>query len=94
MRNLLAFLAFCVLTFAVVGGYLGWYSPRTGTGPDGKPSLSIDFNTAKMAKDIKDAEQAIERKLAERAAKAELDRKEAEKKLTTETKPLPRARVD
>ncbi|NBO91068.1 MAG: hypothetical protein EBV06_01935 [Planctomycetia bacterium] len=71
MRNLLAFLAFCVLSFAIVGGYLGWYSPRTGAGPDGKPSLSIDFNTKKIAEDIKAAEQAIEKKLAERAAAAE-----------------------
>ncbi|MGL4553599.1 MAG: hypothetical protein ACRC33_20750 [Gemmataceae bacterium] len=80
MRNMLAFLAFCVLAFAVVGGYLGWYSPRTGTGPDGKPSLSIDFNTKKIADDFKAAEQAIEKKLAERAERAAADRKAAEEK--------------
>lgn len=75
MRNMLAFIAFCVITFAIVGGYLGWYSPRTGVGPDGKPSLSFDFNPKKIADDVKAAEQAIEKKLAERAAAAEAARK-------------------
>ena len=88
MRNLLAFGAFCVLAFAIVGGYLGWYSPRTGVGPDGKPSLSIDFNTKKIGDDIRAAEQAIEKKLAEQAAKAEAERKAAEqqKKTTSDGK--------
>jgi hypothetical protein len=83
MRNLFAFIGFCLIAFAVVGGYLGWYSPRTGVGPDGKPSVSFDFNTKKIADDVKAAEQAIEKKLAERAAAAEAQRKaEAEKKAT------------
>jgi hypothetical protein len=81
MRNMFAFIGFCLIAFAVVGGFLGWYSPRTGVGPDGKPSVSFDFNTKKIADDVKAAEQAIEKRLAEHAAKAEAQRKaEAEKK--------------
>jgi hypothetical protein len=81
MRNMLAFVAFCVLTFAIVGGYLGWYSPRTGTGPDGKPSLSIDFNPGKIRDDLKHAAEVAEKKLADRAAQLEADRKKADEQL-------------
>jgi hypothetical protein len=81
MRNMLAFVAFCVLTFAIVGGYLGWYSPRTGTGPDGKPSLSIDFNPGKIRDDLKHAAEVAEKKLADRAAQLEADRKKADELL-------------
>jgi hypothetical protein len=81
MRNMLAFVAFCALTFAVVGGYLGWYSPRTGVGPDGKPSLSIDFNPTKIREDLKNASSAIEKKLADRAAQLEAERRKADEQL-------------
>jgi hypothetical protein len=75
---MLAFIAFCVLAFALVGGYLGWYSPRTGTGPDGKPSLSIDFNPGKIRDDLKHAAEVAEKKLADRAAQLEAERKRAD----------------
>jgi hypothetical protein len=81
MRNILAFLAFCFLSFAIVGGYLGWYSPRTGMGPDGKPSLSIDFNPAKIREDLKHASETIEKKLADRAAQLEAERRRADEQM-------------
>ncbi len=80
MRNLLAFGAALVLTFAIVGGWLGWYSFRSVPSPDGKPSLTIDFNTAKMLDDAKKAEAALEARLREQAAKLEAERKAAEEK--------------
>jgi sRNA-binding protein len=80
MRNLLAFGAALVLTFAIAGWWLDWYRFRTAPSPDGKPSLTIDFNPAKMLEDARAAEAALEKQLKERAARLEAERKAAEQK--------------
>lgn len=45
MRNLLALAAFCVITFATVGYFQGWYAVKADITTDGKRNLNIDFNT-------------------------------------------------
>ena len=44
MRNLLALAAFCVITFATVGYFQGWYSLKANISTDGNRNLNIDFN--------------------------------------------------
>jgi hypothetical protein len=92
MRNLLAFGAALVIAFAVAGWWLGWYSFRSVPSPDGKPSLTIDFNPSKIADDVRKAEAAVEKKLRESAAKLEADNKaklEADHKVHGDKKPAP-----
>jgi hypothetical protein len=81
MRNMLAFFAALLLTFAGVGWYLGWYHFHTSPNADGRTSVTIDFDTKKIGKDLRDAEEAVQKKLAEQAARMEADKKaEASKK--------------
>lgn len=84
MRNLLAFFAAALFTFAVVGWCLDWYRFRSAPSPDGKPSVTVDFNTQKIGDDLRRAQAAIEKKLAEKAAQLEADRKAAEEKKALE----------
>jgi hypothetical protein len=48
-----------VVTFAVVGWFLGWYQVRTTPGPDGHRAVNIDLNGAKIKEDLKKGEQKI-----------------------------------
>ena len=71
MRNMLAFLAALTLAFVCTGWYLNWFSFRSSPSPTtGQRSVTVDFNTQKMAKDILDAEQKIQKNLAEKAKSA------------------------
>src|SRR5215468_9676475 len=81
MRNLLAFLA-----AAVVGWCLDWYRFRSVPSPDGKSSVTVDFDTKKMTDDFAKAQAAVEKQLAERKAKLEAERKAAEAKKGVEQK--------
>lgn len=93
MRNLLAFLAAAVVAFAVVGWCLDWYRFRSVASPDGKPSVTVDFNTEKMGDDFKKAQAAVEKQLAERKARLEAERKAAEAKKAGQQAP-PEAKAD
>ena len=63
MRNLLAFLAAAVLTFAAVGWYLDWYKVSSDSGSTGHHNISIDFNKTKIADDVHKGVQKGEEKL-------------------------------
>jgi hypothetical protein len=52
MRNLLAFLAAAILTFAGVGWYLDWYRIKSTPAPSGHHQLNIDVNRNKIIDDV------------------------------------------
>jgi hypothetical protein len=52
MRNLLAFLAAAIVTFAGVGWYLDWYRIKSAPATDGHHQLNIDVNRKKMLEDV------------------------------------------
>lgn len=52
MRNLLALLAFALLTFVAVGWYLDWYKVQSNTTPDGNRHLNIDIHSQKIEEDL------------------------------------------
>ena len=68
MRNLLAFGAVALLTFAGLGWYLDWYSIRSGPAPDGHREVKINFNTGKIGEDLERGGKAI-RHVIEKAPK-------------------------
>ena len=57
MRNLLAFLGAAILTVAVVGWYLGWYSISQEPSTSGHSKLEVDFNSDKAVKDVEELGQ-------------------------------------
>ena len=59
MRSLLTLVGAAVVTFAVVGWFLGWYKVRTTPGPDGHREVQIDFNGPKIKEDLNKGEQKI-----------------------------------
>jgi hypothetical protein len=63
MRNLLAFLAAAVLTFAGVGYYLDWYQVRSDNGPTGHKTVNIDLNSPKIIQDVHTGVVKSEQKL-------------------------------
>ena len=86
MRNLLAFFAALLLSFVVAGWWLDWYHLRTTT-TEGRPSVTVDFNTKKMGADMQKAEAAIAKGIADRAARLEAEKKADDaRKLTTDRK--------
>src|SRR5262249_16940830 len=52
MRSLLTLIGAAVVTFAVVGYFLGWYRIHTAPGPEGRPQMNIDFNGTKIKEDL------------------------------------------
>ncbi len=63
MRNLLAFLAAALLTFAGVGWYLDWYRIKSTPAPSGHHQLNIDVNRSKILEDVHKGVQKGEEKL-------------------------------
>ena len=59
MRSLLTLLGAAVVTFAVVGWFLGWYQVKTTPGSDGHREVNIDFNEQKFKEDVKKGEDRI-----------------------------------
>jgi hypothetical protein len=59
MRNLLALAAAAVLTFVVVGWYLGWYKFQSTPEPDGHRQVTIDLNSKKIGEDLKKGEAKL-----------------------------------
>jgi hypothetical protein len=59
MRSLLTLLGAAVVTFAVVGWFLGWYKVRSTPAPDGHREVQIDINGPKIKQDLKNGEQKI-----------------------------------
>ena len=63
MRNLLALAAFCVITFATVGYFQGWYSLKANISTDGNRNINIDFNTKKITSDIGKGTEFVQEKI-------------------------------
>ncbi len=63
MRNLLALAAFCVITFAMVGYFQGWYILKSNISTDGNRNLNIDFNTKKITSDIGKGTELVHEKI-------------------------------
>ena len=63
MRNLLALAAFCVITFATVGYFQGWYMVKADITSDGKRNINIDFNTKKITSDIGKGTEFVQEKI-------------------------------
>jgi hypothetical protein len=59
MRSLLTLVGAAVVTFAVVGWFLGWYQVRTTPGPGGHREVNIDFNGPQIKADLKKGQQKI-----------------------------------
>jgi hypothetical protein len=59
MRSLLTLVGAAVVTFGVVGWFLGWYQVHTTPGPDGRRGVGIDFNGAKIQQDLKRGEERV-----------------------------------
>jgi hypothetical protein len=88
MRNMLAFLAAMTLAFVCTGWYLNWFSFRSTPAPSGHRSVTVDFNTPKIAADFLSAEQKIQQKLAEKAKDATATPP------TPDAQPAPKAKPD
>jgi hypothetical protein len=52
LRSVLTLLGAAVVTFAIVGWFLGWYQVRTTPGADGHRQVEIDFNAPKITQDL------------------------------------------
>jgi hypothetical protein len=52
MRNLLALAALALITFAIVGWYLGWYQLQTEPAGNGHREVTIDINGPKIRQDL------------------------------------------
>ena len=59
MRSLLTLVGAAVVTFAVVGYFLGWYQVHTAPGPDGHRKVDIDFNAQQFQQDVEKAKDQI-----------------------------------
>ena len=70
MRNMLAFLAAMALAFACTGWYLNWFAFNSTPAPAGHRSVTVDFNTPKIAADLLEAEKKLQQKLADKAKDA------------------------
>ncbi len=87
MRNLLAFFAALVLAFLAVGWWQDWYKIRTST-TDGHPTFSIELKTEKIGDDTKKAQDYVAKAIADRAARAEAEKKKAEEAKKVEDDPF------
>jgi hypothetical protein len=59
MRNLLAFLAAALLTFAGLGWYLDWYTVSTTSAAGGHRQVKIDINAPKIGEDFEKGGQKV-----------------------------------
>jgi len=77
MRNLLAFVAACVVAFLVVGWYLDWYRFTPATSDLGHRSYNIDIDSKKIGTDVVHYVHEGEEKLSEAVEAAETAKKNA-----------------
>jgi hypothetical protein len=77
MRNLLALFGAAILTFAVLGWYLGWYKIQSEPAPAGHHNVNIDVNREKIAEDVHKGVQKGEEKVE---SILEKDKKKADTK--------------
>jgi hypothetical protein len=68
MRNLLAFFAAALLTFAGLGWYLDWYTVSSTAVSEGHRQLNINLNTAKIGEDIEKGGEKV-REILEKSDK-------------------------
>ena len=59
MRNILALIGAAVVSFGILGWYLGWYKIGTEPSADGHRKINVDLNTPKIAADVKTGEQKV-----------------------------------
>jgi hypothetical protein len=59
MRNLLALFAAGLITFAVVGWYLDWYTVKSTPGAAGHHNVHIDINGAKIGQDLHKGQEKL-----------------------------------
>jgi hypothetical protein len=85
MRNLLAFLAAAILTFAAVGWYLNWYQVRAMPAPSGKHSFNINVDDKKFGDDLQEFKKKGE-ELLEKAKAANTDAQTKDKEEKVEPK--------
>jgi hypothetical protein len=78
MRNLLAFLAAAILTFAGLGWYLDWYTISTSTADGGHRKVNIDINTPKIGEDFEKGGQKV-REMIEKAGSKGTKTKDTQK---------------
>lgn len=59
MKNLLALLAAALVTFGVVGWYLDWYRISSTPTENGRRTVTIDLNSAKIGEDIEKGKEKL-----------------------------------
>jgi hypothetical protein len=59
MRNLLAFMAAAVLTFAGVGWYLDWFRIQTAPSASGHQRVEVDIDSNKITSDIQKGSKEV-----------------------------------
>jgi hypothetical protein len=74
VRNVLALLSACMLVFAGVGWYRGWYRVQSSPAPAGHHAVNIDIDRDKIGKDLHEGEEelqkVIEKKLKDDGGKS------------------------
>jgi hypothetical protein len=63
MRNLLALFGLLLVTFAVLGWYLDWYTIKREPASPGHHNMNIDVNGEKIVEDVQKGVQKGEEKL-------------------------------
>jgi len=87
MRNLLAFLAFTVLTFVGVGWYLNWYKIEPKPATEGRRAYNVEVDTSKIRDDVHRGSERLQEAL-DKNRKDEVS-KRAERSDTDSEKPAP-----
>jgi hypothetical protein len=77
MRNLLAFLAAALLTFAALGWYLDWYNVTSTPLSGGHREVKINLNTPKIGEDFEKGGQKVRQMLEKTEKKDKKDDKPA-----------------
>lgn len=70
MRNLLALIGLCVVLFAAVGWYCGWYTLSIHKSGEGKLQIQTEVNTTKVTHDTSGFFQTLGRVLSEKVEKS------------------------
>jgi hypothetical protein len=60
MRNILAFLAACIIAVGGIGWYLGWFSVQSTAGAAGKRNVNIEVDSRKISEDLQKGTEKIQ----------------------------------
>lgn len=69
MRNLLAFLAALVLTFAGLGAWRGWYTLSPLPAEGARVAFRVEIDGGKVFGDLVQSAKAVSRKITEQESK-------------------------